>query len=74
MRVRKVVVRVELPGVGPAQARDLVRDALTRLAASDAATMNGRLHRVRVKVAAESGDRVARAVAAEIASRAGWPA
>jgi hypothetical protein len=74
MRLRKVVVRVELPGVGAAQARELVWAALTELAAAETVGLHGRVPRVRVKVAAESGDRLARAVATAIASRAGRPA
>jgi hypothetical protein len=74
MRLRKVVVRVELPGVGAAQARDLVWAALTKLAGTESGEIHGRVNRVRVKVAADSGDRLAQAVAAAIASRARWSA
>ncbi|MGW0591320.1 hypothetical protein [Streptosporangium sp. NPDC002607] len=76
MRVRRVVVRVEMPACDPARARALAVAALARVAAGTPGPGPGRIAHLQVRVDAAASDRVlaariARTIAAAITERAG---
>jgi hypothetical protein len=72
MRARRVIIRIDVPGMVPARARALAEAALARAAAT-ARSGAGRTVTLRVRVEAATGsdralaDRIARAVTGAIA-------
>ncbi|MFI9561184.1 hypothetical protein [Nonomuraea endophytica] len=75
-RVRRLVVTVDLPGVGPARARALVDEALARVAAEAPGSWRGRIGRLRVRVDVPAygerarADRIARMITTAVRDRA----